>query len=120
VEPDFCNKLMTYFNDRAWINCRMLDDAIMRAFESWAANHQMISFINVSAHCATDAAVVACSEGYRTRCSGLEGDESFECLAERGAERTLSSCPDTLHFGVRVPFLPLSSRPLAAVQVSGS
>jgi len=82
VEPDFCSKLMPHFNDRRWIDCEMVDDAIHRAFASWSANHQMVSFVNVSSHCANDVAVVQCREAYG--CEQMSGSAQDNCLAARG------------------------------------
>ena len=59
VEPDFCSKVMDTLEDRSYATCEYIEAATLRAFDTWAANHADVSFVNVTDLCTTDPAVVA-------------------------------------------------------------
>lgn len=88
VEPDFCEKLMPQMEDRSFIWCRDLQASMLRAMETWAANHQDIDFINATDKCAAEAAVADCfaspPDGYDSRgnCSKLCTAAEIFILAE--------------------------------------
>eukprot|EP00966_Prymnesium_polylepis_P282886 6536213-Prymnesium_polylepis.1 len=84
MEPDFCPKMIDHFRDKEWISCDGIAHAIRRAFQSWAANHQMISFTNVSATCRADASVQECEQRNAVTCASLSGTARIECYRQRG------------------------------------
>jgi len=84
MEPDFCPKMIDHFRDKEWISCDGIAHAIRRAFQSWAANHQMISFTNVSATCRADASVKECEQRNAVTCASLSGTARIECYRQRG------------------------------------
>lgn len=101
VEPDFCSKVMGSLVDSSYATCEYIEQATLRAFDTWAANHPDISFVNVSEACAADPAVVACmssasSQYYlRGNCTRLCSAAEVFVLAEytRAGASTLSSLP---------------------------
>ncbi len=70
---------MARFKDRHWINCHDIHYGIIRAFETWSANHQLISFQDVSRDCETDPAVLDCYENFATRCIAANPSDPSGC-----------------------------------------
>lgn len=65
IDPSFCTMMLARFREQpftwweailnmgfTFVDCAEISDAIGRAFNTWAANHQAISFKDVSSVCA--------------------------------------------------------------------
>ena len=65
IEPGFCQRLLGRFREHStstwatvfnlgveFVDCSSIEDAISRAFTTWAANHKLIGFKDVTAVCA--------------------------------------------------------------------
>lgn len=74
IDPLFCDELLPQFkeeSDSSWstavnfgltvVNCAEITDALTRAFNTWASNHKLIAFIDVSDACRAQGAGVNCS-----------------------------------------------------------
>lgn len=60
VEPDFCSKMFPSFADRGYIRCRDMHASMLRAFDTWAANHPDIKFMNATDKCMNEPEVKDC------------------------------------------------------------
>ena len=82
-EVGFCERMRSQFEESNFLNCADIRGGVERAFDTWSANHDGITFVDVTTLCEADVAVTRCvSEGRDTCMARCELVELVVAIAE--------------------------------------
>lgn len=123
IEEGFCDRLIHRFREQSqstfakvinlgvtFVDCDEIKDAIARAFSTWAANHKLISFKDVSAVCASGGGSASTCPIAEIAIDALEPEEGQEGLAAFVRNRATRSSG--------FPSVPPGRRTTSGIEVS--
>ena len=97
-----CSHLQPHFRESAaginLVDCTHLKAAMHRAFESWAANHRLISFVDVTEECRRLNGFVNITAGCQLAEILVGPSPSSECIAQSALAMLTHAYSDTFRF----------------------